>query len=64
MRICMFRSRFIPPADCYCLHTTARLLQPTERRGGTLSANKMGIIIIVGRKRIMIRIKTKDNEEG
>ena len=41
------RSRFIPPADCYCLHTTARPLQPTERRGATLSANKMGIIIIV-----------------
>ena len=41
------RSRFIPPADCYCLHTTARPLQPTERRGATLSANKMGIIIIL-----------------
>ena len=32
------------------------------RRGGTLSANKMGIIIIVGRKRIMIRIRIRDNE--
>ena len=47
------RSRFIPPADCYCLHTTARLLRPTERRGGTLSANKM---IIVTRKRIFQNI--------
>ena len=33
-----------------------------DKEGGTLSANKMGIIIIVGRKRILIRIMIRDNE--